>query len=113
MSRANLGEGFYVWGSRTDAASYLQLRQANPAFDAAARGTRIRSFRVGNRDLGRFSRLDLRNVDEATFQRFIDNHTAYADNFSPHGFQYVIYPRAAGVEHFFDRSVFQYFVIRQ
>ena len=113
MSRANLGEGLYVWGSRTDAASYLQIKQANPAFDAAARGTRIRSFRVGNRDLNRFSRLDLRNVDEATFQRFIDNHTAYTDNFSPHGFEYVIYPRGAGAEHFFDRSVFQYFVIRQ
>jgi RHS repeat-associated protein len=113
LSRANLGEGLYVWGSRTDAANYLQLRQANPAFDEAARGTQIRSFLVGNDDLNRFSRLDLRNVDEFTFQGFIDNHTEYADKFLPHGFEYVIYPRAVGTEHFFDRSVFHHFQLRQ
>jgi len=82
------------------------------AFDAA-RGTSIRTFRVSNANLDRFSRLDLRNVHEPTLQRFIDTHTAYADSFSPHGYQYVIYPRAFGTEHFFDKLVFQYFAMRR
>ncbi|RCS49490.1 RHS repeat-associated core domain-containing protein [Bremerella cremea] len=110
-SGANLGEGIYLWARRCVALRYLARKESRFDFDPS-RGTAIRSFRIRNSRLQSFSRLDLRAVDETTFQRFIDTHTAYVENFVPHGMEYIIYPRGIGTEHFFDKSVFQWFTMR-
>ena len=111
VSRANLGEGFYAWARRADAQGYLNLRSQAAGFDPS-HGTSVRAFRIHNKTLAGLRRMDLTKVDGDAFQHFIDHHTMYADNFMPHGFEYVIYPRAIGVEHFFDKSVFHHFMGR-
>ncbi|WP_158261262.1 MULTISPECIES: RHS repeat-associated core domain-containing protein [Pirellulaceae] len=111
MNRANLGEGLYVWGRKSDAVGYFTKRSLKGDFDPSY-GTAIRSFRISNSRLRSFSRIDLRQVSGEAFDQFTDTYTAYADDMIPHGFDYVIYPRALGTEHFFDKRVYRWFRMR-
>lgn len=77
-------------------------------FDAS-RGTSIRSFTINEADYASLSALDLRTFSGDDFQKFIDTHTLYGDAI-PHGFDHVIYPRDAGNEYYFSKSIFHMFL---
>jgi hypothetical protein len=87
--RANPGRGLYLWQRRVVAERYLLARMETLAADNLwdpALGTQVRAFRIARRHLRQMRTRDLTRVTGPEFQKFIDEHTAYADFMRPHRF---------------------------
>ena len=104
-ARSALGEGVYAWRRRAEAEGYLN-RIAGSAPDV-----RIMTFRVGNRQLSSVHSL---NVDALVDpEPWMSRYNKLWDGTPNHKYQHIQRGTAIGVEHFFDKSVFQHLRFRE
>lgn len=107
MQRANLGEGLYAWGSRSEAQVYLDRLQ-----QSGAHGLRIMSFRIGNRSLSALRTLDLRLWSDMKVNAWMDVYSQYGQGL-PHQYEHVIRQTALlQPEHYFAKQMFRLFGAR-
>jgi len=99
-NKAHLGEGVYAWGSRFEAAAYLDLEIMLKRDPTAA----IRSFRVGKGALQRFRSLRVDSLADP--EAWMTRYSRLWGGVPDHGLQYIQRGTHMGPEHYFSSSVF-------
>ncbi len=104
LSRANLGPGFYAWGSRADAESYLRRLEQQGATDL-----QIVAYEIAEGDLARLTTKDLTSLSDEAVDEFMDQYSHYGRAL-PHDYQHIIRNTGIGApEHYFSPDAFGLF----
>ena len=105
VNKSLLGEGFYSWGSRSQAQSYMTRLET--AYEVT--GLRIMEARIGAAEYKALRTLDIRTMSSRAAEAWMDTHSLYGAG-TPHSFQHVIRQTGNfGPEFFFSKDVFHLF----
>jgi hypothetical protein len=103
-TKANLGEGLYTWGNKSDAAWY------QGKINDRGGEVGILPFRISNEELKNFKTLDLPSLSPDARSQWVDLHSRIYGKGLPHNNQYVINETGSGkIEHYFQKDVFPMF----
>jgi dipeptidyl aminopeptidase/acylaminoacyl peptidase len=103
-SRSLLGEGFYTWGTRSQAEAYCATLEEH-----GATGLRILEARVSEAAYRALRTLDLRSLDDATLNAWMDTYSQYGAG-GTHGAEHIIRETGNfGPEFYFAKAVFHLF----
>ena len=100
--RANLGDGVYAWGNIDDANRYLTIRQGRISEPLS-----ILKFEVYDSDLVNMRKFDTRVLTDDELNDFFDKYARLHDGKPNHGFDYIINDTNLGVEHYFNKTIFE------
>jgi RHS repeat-associated protein len=104
LQRANMGPGFYAWGSRVDAEEYLRRLQQQGASDL-----RVAAYEIAEGDLAKLRTKDLTRLSDEAVDEFMDKYSHYGDAL-PHDYQHIIRNTGMGApEHYFSPDAFKLF----
>ena len=91
----------YAWGNIEDANRYLDIKQARTTEPLS-----ILQFRVYDSDLANMRTFDTRGLSDDELNDFFSQYARLYGGEPNHGFDYIINDTNLGVEHYFNKTVF-------
>ncbi|MGN0403124.1 MAG: hypothetical protein ACI4HQ_12820, partial [Acetatifactor sp.] len=106
-TRANLGDGVYAWDNLNDAEQYLDRKQGRTSEPLS-----ILEFFINDSDLNNMNTLDTRNMNDDELNEFFEQFARLYGGEPNHGFDHIINQTNLGVEHYFNKTIFDllYFI---
>lgn len=101
VNKSLLGEGFYAWGTRGQAQSYMAHLEGR-----GASGLSIVEVRIPRLQYQGLRTLDMRGMSDEAAMAWMETYSKYGAGL-PHGFEHVVRPTGNfGAESFFSKDVF-------
>ena len=100
--KANLGDGVYAWDNMDDAQRYMERKQGRTSEPLT-----ILRFEVNNSDLNSMRTFDSRGLTDNELNNFFDQYARLYGGTPNHGYDHIINETNMGVEHYFDKTIFE------
>ena len=102
MSRANMGEGLYSWGTAEEAAQYAARMRA--------KGVDVETVKLQmtKEAFNKLNGIDLTKMSDMDVDEWMERFSQYGEG-NPHGKDYVARGTGMGTEHYFSPDAFKNF----
>jgi len=100
LQRANLGPGFYGWGTRREDEQYQQVLEQH-----GASNLEIVTYEISDEKLATMKHLDLTRLTDDEVMHWMDRYSQYGTG-EAHDWEYVIRGTDKGTEYYFAASIF-------